>query len=542
MTIQVRGASTLSVGSSPANLTKPSGVTAGDLLLLHVRLQADLTPTVPEGFTLIDGAILTGTPNVRVYSKVAGGSEPSTYAVSWSSNSGRVGMIAIYSDIGADLEVDDLATQSNTPTPLYENPAVTTTVANTLITAFLSLLSTQNLTGVPSGYTKRYDAATSTAIFGMTGPFVGPGDTGALTWTGDGNSTSRAVTIAWREASLAELDASIVPFLRVQAARQSSFGTAETPTVALPVRFEYDDGDVEQVAEWDAGVWTGTEIVECVAQFATFRLSGTLFFELLPLLLAAGFAPMTPSGVGPYDYSGAVAAASPGTPSPYTFWLGGDSGSGGSMVEIADAYLRELILTFDLDTKAVTFDSRWFGRRVDDNDGAGYAPETVTLPDGLTMVQGLLSTVGLQDAGASGGAFDALTDLAGSVMAWTLTVETGLLPLWAADQNALTYCGVEVGNPTATWQPTIRTTADNYALTLTKAQARTYQEAQLSFSGDDRALVWQMTGRWAGKLNAHERVRGEVVMQPKFVAATPATQTTTPHLLSWSVETGWEHP
>lgn len=337
------------------------------------------------------------------------------------------------------------------------------------------------------------------------------------------------------------LTASLTRWLRVQAGQQAAFGTAVEPDFMLPVVFAYQQGDVEQLAQWDSGTWTALEIVELVASFATFTLRGALFYELLPVLLNAGFGAMTPSGMGPYSYAGSGGPDAVGEPSPYTFRLGGNQGGGGSMVQIADAYCEALALSFNLNTRIVTFESRWFGRAIDDNGGFGYAPAAVALPTGLAMVNGLLATVGLQDAGDTGGAFDNLTALDCALIEWQLQVETGLRPTWAADKNALTYCGVRHEQPRAVWTPHLRTTAANYALVLTKAQQRAYQELQLALSGTDRALTLQLTGRFVGKLNAHERTRGEVVMKPTFVVQTSHVQVTTPHWMDWAITAGWEH-
>lgn len=350
---------------------------------------------------------------------------------------------------------------------------------------------------------------------------------------------------AWPPQS-AGLDASLTTFLRVQAARQDAFDEPATPTFALPVAFEYSDGDLDQLAQWDSGTWTPLEIVERIAQFASFKLRGTLFFEELPLLLAAGFAPMEPSGDGPYTYADSVAPGASGVPVPYTFRFGGNDGSRSptSMVQVQDAYLSKLTLTYSPTVHIVQMESEWFGRFVDDNAGLGYEPEAVTLPDGLRMVNGLAATLGFQDAGDAGGAFDAITDLACELVEWTLTLDTGLRPAWAGDNNALTYCGVYQEWPGLQFAPVIRTNIDTYALVMAKAQQRQHQELQLTFYdafGGDRSLVLRMTGRWQPKLNAHERVRGEVVMKPVFEVRTPATQTSTPHWLSYEVVTGWEH-
>ncbi|MFA6168297.1 MAG: hypothetical protein WC700_16870 [Gemmatimonadaceae bacterium] len=340
------------------------------------------------------------------------------------------------------------------------------------------------------------------------------------------------------------LDASLVKFLRVQAGKQAAFDTPATPTFALPVKFVYVDGDEEQVAAWDGGVWTPSVIVERTAQFATFTLRGALFFELLPVLFNAGFADMAPSGAGPYSYAASVLPTAPGTPLPYTFRFGGNDSNRNlaSMVQVQDAYLRTMALTFNMNDKEILCESEWFGRWVDDNDGFGYAPEAVTLPPGLALVQGLRSTWAVQDAGVAGGAFDALTPFECSLMDWTLTLDTGLRPAWAGDGNALTYCGARHEWPGAALQAHLRTNLTNYAVTKVYANLRTFQELQVAFYGDaGRQAIFNMTGRWLPRFHAHDRSREEVVMKPSFQVATPHEQVTTPHWLSWQFDTRWQH-
>lgn len=344
------------------------------------------------------------------------------------------------------------------------------------------------------------------------------------------------------------LDASLVTFLRVQAGAQSAFGEAATPSFGLPVVFEVEEGDQDQIALWDAGKWTPVAIVERVAQAATFTLRGVLFFELLPLFLDAGFNAMTPGGSGPFTYEDAFAPGAAGDPVAYTFRFGGNDGgrSPASMVQIQDAYLRSLALTFSVERRVVTFEAKWFGRFVDDNEGSGYEPEAVNVPGGLTMVNGLLATLGLQDAGDSGGAFDAIEQTDCALTEWQIAIDTGLRPAWASDQNALTYCGARQEWPAISFAAQLRTSIATYATTKVKANQHAYQELQLAFYDaanlGDRSFVLRLTGRWLPGFVAHERTRGEIVMKPKFQAETPATQTTTPHFASWEIVTGWEHP
>jgi hypothetical protein len=333
-------------------------------------------------------------------------------------------------------------------------------------------------------------------------------------------------------------------FLKAEAGKQSVFGTAVTPDFKLPFTGEYSDDQTEHVAEWDQGTWTDTEIVEKTSDYATFRLNGAMWFELLPVFLSAGFADLAPDGVGPYAYDDELDPAAVGAPIPYTFLFGGNENLGGTgpAVRIQDGYLRTMTLAFNINSKELTVQSEWFGASVNDNSGAGHAFQGAALPTPLGMMKGLLGVLEIQDAATTGGDFATMTAFDCSLLDWTLTIDTGLRPKWAAEENALTYCGFYHEAPAVTFAPTLRTNSTNYALVKGKANSRTYQEVMLTLNGaSSRQLKLQMTGRWLPNFIAHTRGSGEVVMQPTFQCASPHTQTTTPHYFGWELDTLWSH-
>lgn len=333
-------------------------------------------------------------------------------------------------------------------------------------------------------------------------------------------------------------------FLKAEAGKQAVFGTAVVPDFKLPFTGEYSDEQTEHMAEWDAGYWTPTEIVEKTSDYATFNLNGAMWFELLPVFFSAGFADLTPTGAGPYVYDYELNPAAVGAPSPYTFYFGGNEnlGATGPAVRIRDGYLRSMTLAFNINSKELTVQSEWFGASIDDNSGAGFAFAGAALPTPLGMMKGLLGVLEIQDAATTGSDFTTMTAFDCSLLDWTLTIDTGLRPQWAAEENALTYCGFYHEAPVITFAPTLRTNSTNYALVKAKANARTYQELQLTLNGaSSRQLKLQLTGRWLANFSAHTRGSGEVVMSPTFQAATPYTQVTTPHFAGWELDTLWSH-
>lgn len=535
------GASATGTVDGSQSVTIPSDAEAGDLAVLSLTFNADKTPTLPAGWTALDAATTTGANGLFVFTRTleagdAGATVTATFAAGSVTASMVVGLWQ--SLIGAPLLIEDVDAQSNASSVNVTFPSLTTTHDDGALVFLAAIAGAGNYSPAPGYFVRRYVSRLAMVTSWSFAVGAVPDHTDVLS---SARTTIVAALVIVEDLTPTNLDASLVTFFRVQAAQQSAFGTAVEPAFALPVVFDYQQGDVEQLAQWDEGSWTPLEIMELVASFATFKLRGVLCYELLPVLLNAGFGAMTPSGMGPYSYAGSGGPSAVGAPSPYTFRFGGNQGSGGSMVQIADAYLNSLTLTFNLNDKIVTFESEWFGRFVDDNGGAGYAPAAVALPDGLRMVNGLLATVGVQDATATGGVFDDLTAFECALIEWQLQIDTGLRPAWSADKNALTYCGVRHEEPSAVWSPHLRTTLDNYALVLTKAQQRTYQELQIALSDTDRALTLQMTGRFVGKTNAHERTRGEVVMKPTFVVRTSHDQVNSSHWMDWAITAGWEH-
>lgn len=335
-------------------------------------------------------------------------------------------------------------------------------------------------------------------------------------------------------------------FLKAECGQQSAFGTVNaSPNVKLPFTGEYEDLQEEHEAEWDQGTWTPLSIVEQVAGYAQITLSGVMFFEFLPIIHNMGWGNVNAvDETTHYQYDGSVSPSAVGSPIPYTFLLGGNEAIGGTgpAIRIQDAYVESYTLAGNMNSKEVALSATLFGLQVDDNADAGYAFIGAALPSNLGMMKTLKTGVNYQDATATGGDFATMTALACAMLDWSLTFNTGLVAKWASDQNQLTYCGVRHVEPSVEFTPTIRTDATTYAAIKAKADARTFQEIQINLTGDaQRALAYNLTGRWLPNFIAHSRSDDEVVMQPTFRVSTPHTQTTTPHFLSWTLDTEWEH-
>ena len=82
--IGLRGTATTATVTNNASLTinKPTGVASGDVMIANlVEVNSLTAPTAPAGWTSIDGRSLAGGTNryARIFYKVAGGSEPTSY-------------------------------------------------------------------------------------------------------------------------------------------------------------------------------------------------------------------------------------------------------------------------------------------------------------------------------------------------------------------------------------------------------------------------------------------------------------------------------
>lgn len=101
--------SAVDTGTSTITLTKPTGVASGDFLVFLVNFVDGNTLNTPSGLTLISSLnSAAGVVRNNMYTKVAGGSEPSNYSFSMST-SGLIingGMVALRDDAGIQLELD----------------------------------------------------------------------------------------------------------------------------------------------------------------------------------------------------------------------------------------------------------------------------------------------------------------------------------------------------------------------------------------------------------------------------------------------------
>jgi hypothetical protein len=139
-------------------IAKPTGTTTNDVLLASLTLRgAAITITPPAGWTQVRTDANGSTVNQTIYRKVAGGSEPASYAFTFSVPvSAAVGGMVAYSGVDTTNPVDVHGGQTNASSTSVTAPSVTTTVADAMLVGFFGTGNDTSFT-TPSGMTERFD-------------------------------------------------------------------------------------------------------------------------------------------------------------------------------------------------------------------------------------------------------------------------------------------------------------------------------------------------------------------------------------------------
>lgn len=200
--------------ASGANLSslaigKPAGVVAGDLLIARIagRNNVDAVVTPPAGWTLLRSDQSASQLKSWVLWKVAGSSEPGSYAFGISIASNAAGTIMAFSGADPQNPIDASSGQKNGNTATFTAPAVTTTVADGVAVWFGSQIWTGSACpadGItpPTGFTEPSDTclvSTSTGLL-VDAAYKSLGAAGAQpAWIGSSafpnTNTAQVVTI-----------------------------------------------------------------------------------------------------------------------------------------------------------------------------------------------------------------------------------------------------------------------------------------------------------------------------------------------------------
>jgi hypothetical protein len=188
-----------SATSSPS-VTMPSGISAGNLLLTSLMLDAgsSLSITPPSGWTLYTRADNgTGSFLCAIFYRVADGSESGSY--SYTLGSSVVGSAQTIRITGHDATWEDATPTQNTG--LSESMGyygVTTNTANALAIAYVGVDSTSNVPTTPSGFTSESSGNGSSRGWRISSLTVAsPG------FLGNGYTSSQGSTRHWATIMIA---------------------------------------------------------------------------------------------------------------------------------------------------------------------------------------------------------------------------------------------------------------------------------------------------------------------------------------------------
>lgn len=202
---------TATAASNTTSLTiaRPSGTTAGDLLILVLSKDGSGAVTTPTGWTLSnEGACAGDACRLGVFWKVAAASEPATYSVSWTGSEQAAGAILRYTGADTTTPINAVSAgtgSSDTPTA----PTATTTVANTRVVRIYGADDDDlSATPYPSGHTGRFNIESAggngTCSAGSADQVqAAAGATGTAAFALDENEQWRGVTLAIRPAPVA---------------------------------------------------------------------------------------------------------------------------------------------------------------------------------------------------------------------------------------------------------------------------------------------------------------------------------------------------
>lgn len=180
---------TSGTGTGNLSINKPTGTVQGDLIVViqNATLSTSTPGVVDSGWTQIStGGLVSGCCQLYAYYRIAGASEPASYAFSFANNGTSMQGLAIatfYDDAGGAIGFDIAnATDTTTQVTAHSAPDINASSANTLL---VGLYGSDGSAGVTrtfttSALTERLDQGASTGVGTMIASTVaGAGPTGA---------------------------------------------------------------------------------------------------------------------------------------------------------------------------------------------------------------------------------------------------------------------------------------------------------------------------------------------------------------------------
>ncbi|WP_246357435.1 cell wall anchor protein [Pyxidicoccus fallax] len=174
-TIGYRSSSTAG-GASLTSLTlnKPAGTVAGDVLLARIvnRNNVAAVLTAPAGWKLLRSDQSASQIKAWVFYKVAGSSEPASYAFTLDLASYMAGSLSAFSGVDTVNPIDTHSGQKNGLVATFDTPPITTTATNGMAVWFGSQIWTGSACPAspivpPSGFTEPFDTCLVSSSTGI---------------------------------------------------------------------------------------------------------------------------------------------------------------------------------------------------------------------------------------------------------------------------------------------------------------------------------------------------------------------------------------
>jgi hypothetical protein len=198
-------AATSGGGATSLAITKPTGVASGHVMVATVTATGSGALTAPSGWTVVKDTTQGTAIRQITYYKLAGGSEPASYAWGLGTTRQASGGILAYSGVNATAPIDATNSASGASGNAVAS-SVTTSVANDQVVV-ASAFNINTTVTPPGGTTERYDLPSpSTTSDAADFAQATAGATGTRTMT-PATSTSAwiAQTVALRDAAQATL-------------------------------------------------------------------------------------------------------------------------------------------------------------------------------------------------------------------------------------------------------------------------------------------------------------------------------------------------
>lgn len=185
------------------DIAAPTELAVDDLMIMHVSIGTDTTPTPPAGWTAVPNGEIVGTNSIRTYYKIAeAGDLGATFTVTYSgSRTVSLAVVALYSPAGLGLSiVDSQLLDTTVAQATIPFPSVTTTATNALVVMMTSGATVNRGPTAPKSL-RRYDG-TVPDIGCQTEYFFVAGAMGTRDMAvSSGTHTSRSVSIAVQEGA-----------------------------------------------------------------------------------------------------------------------------------------------------------------------------------------------------------------------------------------------------------------------------------------------------------------------------------------------------